>query len=387
MEHHRRRGRPPQHAQESSHPLNPESPQLSARIGGSRVKLSATVQPAQHCWCGLDLFWPGVHPDVTQPVKPFASIDEQIDILLARGLDLNRQIAAQWLRNVGYYRLSGYRYPYRLAGAVSASRRDQFTPGASLDDVVRLYEFDRKLRTLIHDGIERVEVALRSNVSYVLGERGPLSYLNAGDFRPSFDHDKWLRTARQRVNRALRHNEAVRHHEDRYRGALPIWVLTEVLDFADVSRLYDGLFVRDQWVVAERMGVQIDDVQLSRNQRRHARRNHPLARWLEQLTIVRNTSAHHSRVWNRSFAPASTAGLRTIPDLHSLPEGQSERLYGSLTVMGHLLQQTSPGTTWTAKVRSLVDESFRGIPGRHVHEMGFPESWQSEQLWSVSRST
>lgn len=101
------------------------------------------------------------------------------------------------------------------------------------------------------------------------------------------------------------------------------------------------------------------------NLRNRYQKAHPLARWLEQLTIVRNTCAHHSRVWNRSCAPVSTAGLRTIPDLRSLPEGLSERLYGALAVMGHLLQSTSPGTTWTTKVRLLVEESFDGISIRN----------------------
>ena len=132
--------------------------------------------------------------------------------------------------------------------------------------MTRLYEFDRKLRTLIHDGIERVEVALRSHLSYVIGETGPLAYKNASRFRSTFDHAGWLETARNRAERAKRHSEPIRHHEEKYNGALPIWVLTKVLDFSDVSMLYDGLPARQQWVVAERLGVLIDDSQLSSNQ-------------------------------------------------------------------------------------------------------------------------
>lgn len=321
---------------------------------------------------------------MAQPVKPFATIDEQIDVLVTRGLGLDRAVAAQWLKSVGYYRLSGYWYPYRAPSAAPAARLDQFSQGANLDDVVRLYEFDRKLRTLIHDGIERIEIALRSQVSYILGARGPLAYLNAAAFRPTFDHAAWLATARTRADRARRHSEPIRHHKAKYRGQLPIWVLTEVLDFADVSRLYDGLFAREQWAVAERLGVTVDDAVLRANQRTKVRKAHPMARWFEQLTIVRNTCAHHSRVWNRSFTPVSTAGLRTIDDLCSLPEGQSERLYGALAVMGHLLQGASPGTTWTTKIRTLIDESFSGIFGREVTEMGFPEGWQAKSLWRNS---
>jgi len=72
-------------------------------------------------------------------------------------------------------------------------------------------------------------------------------------FRPTFDHGEWLSTARTRTNRARRHSEPIRHHEANYDGELPIWVLMEVLDFSDISKLYDGLFAKDQWAIAERL--------------------------------------------------------------------------------------------------------------------------------------
>jgi len=320
---------------------------------------------------------------VTQPVKPFATINEQIDVLASRGLELDRTAAEKWLRSVGYYRLSGYWYPYRAIGETQQQARlDQFLPRTSFDDVVRLYEFDRKLRTLVFDGLQRVEVALRSHLSYILGSTGPLAYRDPTAFRPTFDREAWLATAHSRVNRARRHSEPIRHHEARYSGELPVWVLMEVLDFADTSKLYDGLLARDQWMIAELFGVTVDDQSLSPNQRTKARKAHPLARWFEQLTVLRNTCAHHSRVWNRSFTPVSTAALRTIDDLRSLPEGQSERLYGALSVIGYLLQTISPGTTWTEKVRTLIEDSFIALSGRAVAELGFPAQWQEERLWS-----
>ncbi|WP_431711991.1 Abi family protein [Glutamicibacter uratoxydans] len=320
---------------------------------------------------------------MTHRVKPFTTIDEQINALTLRGLTLDHAVAGQWLRNIGYYRLSGYWYPYhKIDDGQNRGRLDHFTSGANFDDVVKLYEFDRKLRTLIHDGIERVEITLRSHLGYLIGSNGPLAYRDRTMFRPSFDHPTWLAIARTRADRARRHSDPIRHHEVKYGGELPIWVLTEVLDFTDVSKLYDGLRAREQWMIAEQLGVNIVDSALSANQRKKARKAHPLARWFEHLTVLRNTCAHHTRVWNRSFTPVSTAGLRTMDRLRSLPEGQSERLYGALIVMGHLLQGTSPGTTWMWKMRTLIDDSFIALPGRTVAEMGFPDRWREEQLWS-----
>lgn len=294
------------------------------------------------------------------------------------------ELANQWLASVGYYRLSGYWYPYRRLQ--SGHRSDSFTPGVAFADVVALYEFDRKLRTLVHDGMERVEVSLRAHLNETIGAIGPLAYLDSSNFRPSFDHSSWLTTVQKRVDRARRSNEAVRHHDRQYGGRLPIWALSEVLDFADVSRLYEGLPARSQWAVSDQLGIRVDSSQLSKAQTQKVLKNHPLVRWFEQLTIVRNTCAHHARLWNRSFAPVSTAGLRTIPSLSSLPVGQSERLYGALCVMGELLEVASPGTTWRTKVRDLVEISFLPIRDRQVAEMGFPAAWRDDPFWSGGRN-
>ncbi|MGE9782170.1 Abi family protein [Janibacter sp. G368] len=85
-----------------------------------------------------------------QVVKPFTTIGKQVELLRARGMMLDRDEAERWLTVVGYYRLSGYWYPYRALN--TGVRGDQFVQDARFDDVVRLYEFDRKLRTQIHDG-------------------------------------------------------------------------------------------------------------------------------------------------------------------------------------------------------------------------------------------
>lgn len=314
-------------------------------------------------------------------VKPFMTLQEQEQQLRGRGLRMDSLSAQQWLSHVGYYRLSGYWYPYRIQrGEKPTSRGDEFQAGASLEEVTALYEFDRKLRTLVHDGLERVEVALRSHISDVLGSHDPLAHELPSNFRPQFNHRDWIQITKSRISRSVRHNTAIRHHLNTYSG-IPIWVLMEVLDFSDVSKLFDGMVAREQQVVAEGLGFRADLEKLSKNQRHKAFKRHPLAAWLEQITVIRNACAHHARLWNTTFIPVGTAAARTVPGLGSLPQGQSERLYGSLLMMGLILRTVSPGTGWPLKVRDLVDHSFEGLTFRTTSEMGFPKDWQQESMW------
>ena len=234
---------------------------------------------------------------------------------------------------------------------------------------------------MVYHGIERVEIAIRAAICNTLGARGSLSYKLSTNFRPNFGHKEWLDTSLIRTARARRNSEMVRHHQAEYRGELPIWALVEVLDFADVSKLYSGLLAHDQREIAENLGITIDDSELNHNQRTKARKHHPLVSWMEQLTVVRNTAAHHSRLWNRTFIPVPTAAMRTVLGLENLPEQQSERLYGALLVMAKIIHNAYPGYDWPVKIAALINNQFTEISHRSIAEMGFPNNWEQLSPW------
>lgn len=271
-------------------------------------------------------------------------------------MQVDTDLASQWLSYVSYYRLSAYWYPARHLSAHGV-RQDTFKPGTRFSDAIALYEADRKLRGLVHDGMERVEIAMRTRIGEALTATDPLAYTDPQRFRPTFNHRNWMTTLDKRINRAGRNNEAIKHYRDSYDNQYPFWVLAEVLDFADISRLYEGLPASEQRKIAEDMGLVIDLTALSKNQQRKTKLQSPLVRWMEQLTIVRNFCAHHARLWNKSFAPAPTAALRTLPKFASLPLGQSGQIFGVITVMAGLIRVTSPGTTWPDKISTSLTTS------------------------------
>ncbi|WP_052053478.1 Abi family protein [Rhodococcoides fascians] len=330
-------------------------------------------------------------------LKPFLPIADQIERLESRGMAITDSgIADRWLKSIGYYRLSGYWYPF-VDTDVDPESGNRFVPGTTFDEIVRLYEFDRHLKTHMLSAIERVEVAMRSQVGHTLGARGPMSYLDGDNFDPEFvgsgNHMDWLATAFGRVRRQRTKDQSLKHHFENYDGRIPIWVLTDVLDFSDLSKLYAGLREEDRDTIALWFDIPapVPEAAVPRRGRGSsaARRNRrrraagpgsTLANLLEQLTIVRNISAHHSRLWNRRLVPIGTSSLRSVAAFDGLP-AQSERVYGVVVAAAHLLQTTSPGSAWIKQLEGLIDRSFPPSSIRTPQEMGFPPEWKQLPLW------
>ena len=107
----------------------------------------------------------------------------------------DEEAAIRCLQSVGYYRLSGYWYPYRERVPVPTTNPkllpdfmalSKFKVGTSFDDAHSLYEFDRKLKLLVMDGLERVEVAMRFQLGHVLGAGHPYAHYDQDALGSSF---------------------------------------------------------------------------------------------------------------------------------------------------------------------------------------------------------
>jgi abortive infection bacteriophage resistance protein len=324
--------------------------------------------------------------------KPWLSLADQIALMTSRGMTVaNHADAEQCLSNIGYYRLSGYWYPYRdvlpvpttdPAALPAQAISDDFRAGTSLQQVLDLYEFDRTLKLLVLDAIERIEIAVRVKVGYVLGRRDRFAHLNRahldgrfttpGPNRTPSTYDKWL----TRMNGAQSQSkEDFIGHFAKYGGRLPVWVVTEILDFGALSYLYEGMKSVDRNEVANEFGVR------DANGAGHGRM---LANWMRVINYVRNICAHHSRLWNRNMTVQLRSNLlRSVPTLthvHSGSPNTTSRIYGALCVLQHLLDAIHPGTTWASDLRRHINTGLAGV-GNDQSQMGFPTGWETETLW------
>ncbi len=321
--------------------------------------------------------------------KPWLSIDEQVDRLVAHGVAIeDRDRATAVLQAVGYYRLTGYLYPFRRSeGYVDGTGRprvrvlDGYQPGTTLQHAESIIDFDRRLRMLVMEGVERIEVAVRMRIGYVLGQRSPFAYEDPDCFTDAFTaestdardpapskHVRWL----QRVNdrRSGSDEQFVEHFREKYDDRMPVWALTEILELGHLSVLYRGMLQQDSEQIALAFGVPTKQL---------------MASWLASLNYVRNVAAHHSRLFNRKLQNApSRPRAGQVPVLDHLRGEESAKgvfgTYNALAVIAHLLPSIDAETDWAARLVRLLRE----FPTSHaltIRSTGAPEGWESLELW------
>jgi len=114
--------------------------------------------------------------------KPHTSLQKQIELLTNRGMVIADSASAlNDLSHIGYYRLRGYWIPFETTDATGNDHR--FLAGTTFEQVLILYTFDRALRLLVNDAIERIEISVRNQWVDVLADaHGPHAYLDSSLF-------------------------------------------------------------------------------------------------------------------------------------------------------------------------------------------------------------
>lgn len=295
--------------------------------------------------------------------KPSLNFQQKIALLQAKGMAVPDAAKAEhWLRHVSYYRLSAYWLPFEHPKGQAGPR---FPPGTHFDTVVALYEFDRHLRLLMLDAIERIEVAIRGSWAYALAHQGgPHAYLNVA----LYGNPAQFRKLRAQLVESVRTSPEtyVVHYRNKYTKPRlpPVWMIAEIMSFGQLSRWYANLASRplrnqvaQPFALSEAVFV-------------------PLIR---HLTTVRNTCAHHGRLWNRGFLIRPVMPMKPANLAVTLaPPGQGPaKLYNTIVMLVFLLQQVEPGSTWKDEMKALL----AAHPTTDLTAMGFPGHWDQRPLW------
>jgi abortive infection bacteriophage resistance protein len=305
---------------------------------------------------------------MTRYNKPATTIDDQADLLIERGLVVpDRARLLLELRTIGYYRLSAYWLPFETPPPAGQTRSKRFMPGTRHEDIIDLYIFDRKLRLLVMEAIERLEIAVRASWTYRLSLAcGPHAHLDPGHFDDPWSHAAQVAKLAGDINSSG--EVFVEHYKRTYTTPYmpPLWVVTETMTLGALSRWVAATGDRSvRRHLADDLGLRTPEIVMS---------------VLQVLSYVRNICAHHGRLWNRRLVKKLKMIRFLRGELELTASGEVDnRIYNVLVVCLHMLRVQSPQTTYAGRVAALVAT----LSDAQRSAMGFPGNWRERAIWGL----
>lgn len=303
--------------------------------------------------------------------KPFKTTDELISQLTIRGVDITtpeqKSNAKKHLQRIGYYNLiNGYNDLFLVA-------KDHYKPGTTIEEIVSLYNFDRKLREILLKYILPLETNIKSLVAYYFPKKHPeTNYLTYTNFdttkRDANKHITALLADIQRQISSRASDPSICHYLRTY-GYVPLWVLNNILTFGTISKFYSLMQQEERQQVAKTFHITDNTLESS----------------LFYLSAIRNFCAHGNRLYcYRSKRPLSDFSLHASMNIERGENGEykygKRDLFASMILFKLMLSKTD-----FRRLVKEMDHAINGLDGKlHVltkddiyTSMGFPNDWKT----------
>ena len=266
----------------------------------------------------------------------------------------DKDAAVRVLEDINYYRFVGY--------ALQFNKNNDYGNKTSFENVYKLYVFDKKLRHLILEILESIEISVRTKISYHLSSKygsialGPDIFKDSGFYTGSDDiYGESRRGLIDEIKTEMRNNRKelfIKHHVKNYNSKFPIWVLIEIFSFGMLSKTYANLKLDDQKEIA-RAGF-VTNYQL-------------LESWLQNLCYVRNICAHYGRLYNKKMSITPKVHRR-----YSEYEIDLNGLFTSILAIKELTMDNYEWCMFKVQLKELFDDYLDVI---NLNLIGFPENW------------
>lgn len=280
-----------------------------------------------------------------------ATVDEQIKILRERGCIIkNEELARETLKYINYYRLSNYFEPFCVS-------KHQYEEGTTFEKILRIYEMDRKMRSILIAALEEIEITLRAAISnYHALKYGALGYLNPSSFDRVHNHQTFI----ARINHLIEANEDrefVKHYNRQHDGKFPLWVVMELFSFGTLAFFFKDMQNVDKKALAgDFFGCSPSEMD----------------NWIFCLNELRNYCAHYNRLYGNHFPVMP----RTPRDFE--PELQND-VFGYIIVMKQLYHSKS---NWNERIVKPLSRLLRKNSDiARLSDLGFPDGWETKIAW------
>jgi abortive infection bacteriophage resistance protein len=293
--------------------------------------------------------------------KPPISFQQQVNKLKTRGLQFKSEPdAILHLSNISYYRLRAFTYPFQD----NTDPNHPFNVPVTFEQIIDLYQFDRKLCQLVFNALEKIEIALRTQIIYQWAMvNGSHWQINPALYRDPVKFANQINSLQNEIDRS--HETFIEHYQDTYSSPSepPSWMSLEVSSFGLLSQIFYNLKKgNEKLAVAKHFGL--NDIGILEN-------------WMHCFSNIRNVCAHHGRLWNRRF----TAHIKLPTNPQNLFIANKKiypyKLYAAICCIQYMLNSIIPANGFKTDLVELM----KNCPLAQEKEMGFPVDWKSEPYW------
>ena len=273
------------------------------------------------------------------------SWQEQLDLFKSRGMKVTDNDVDK-IKNISYYRLKEFARPLS-----TISKKDGVTSisynGVEFKEVLTRYYQDKNLRIYLLHAIEKIEVSIKTRISYVLGKKyGAFGYLNFSSWSnrkkyTKFQIEKEQFSIKKRLSKIVKLsqsselNNKINTDTD---GFPSVWLGIDLLMFGDIVKILD--------IMSESNLESISSYYKCSNEE--------LVAWMKCLNFIRNICAHNSNLvdiklttkpktrkyWNRYlYIIESTKNDKII-------KKPTNRLSVVIIIIVELVNQINPKYNW-----------------------------------------
>ncbi len=254
-------------------------------------------------------------------MKHALNIEEQINRLKERGMIIdNEKEAKDILLDIGYYRLGFYSFPFEKTFPILENRDHKLKENTRFSDVVELYYFDSDLRKLLLNALNKIEINIRTQITYIVSNHYPQSptwFVNPMVMKQSF-----IDSFNSKVYDSMMDNPIIKRHHQKYINDkyAPAWKVLEFMTLGNLCSLY----------------LNLKDLRIQKEIAWHYKCSFGIfINYLETIRVIRNKCAHGNCLYNISL----TKGIKCKP-ANILPENR-HNIMGIINVIQYFLGQIS----------------------------------------------
>lgn len=264
------------------------------------------------------------------------------------------------LKSIGFYRLRGYSFH------LYDNSTKKYVPGTKFEDIIKLYQFDWELSTLIFSMISKIEVALRVRLVEALLVYGDALILqDSSIFKEKTMYWKNMSTIASEIARS--NDVFIKHNFDNHEGEVPVWAIVEVLSFGTLSKIIKNLktgtgsaysILAASYQYISKKGNLVNPSQKM------------FASWVQAVSVLRNMCAHNSRIYNRT--------IHTTPEILDIdkviPSPAHNGLYQILLAMKYLKSSAGEWSLFVEELDTLIQNHDSVLS---LTAMNMPGDWKA----------